>query len=148
MADLTEQLATSLKFICSCDVTIDHITNGRWVCDPQDLTTVLFQADVTGTDNVDSGIIADDVGQWAEQTSSVQLGTETLPVQGAMLCDNEDCVTSSVSPAGPSNLWTVGIAGGILLLVIIIAVVAAVIILRWKSSRMKTFTLVWALPMH
>ena len=142
MAALTEQLATSLKFICSCNVTQDHIISGRWACDPQDPTTVLFRADVAGTGNVDSGTVANGVVQWAEQTNSVRLNTETLRVRGAMLCENEDCVTSSVSPAGPSNLWIIGVVAGILVLIIVIAV-AAVIMLWWKSSRMKSFRLVW-----
>ena len=144
MAALTEQLATTLKYICSCNLTQDHITNGRWVCDPRDPTTVLFRADVTGTGSLDSSTIANDVSQWAEQTNSVHLGTETLPVQGAMQCEDENCITSSVSPAGPSNLWIIGVVAGILVLLIIIAV-AAVILLWWKNSRMKSFRLVWQL---
>ena len=144
MAALTEQLATSLKFICSCNVTQDHIIDGRWACDPQDPNTVLFRADVAGAGNVDSGTVANGVIQWAEQMNSVRLNTETLPVRGAMLCENEDCVTSSVSPAGPSNLWIIGVVAGILVLIVVIAV-AAVIMLWWKSSRMKSFRLAWGM---
>ena len=141
MAALTEQLATILKYICSCNVTQDHITNGRWVCDPRDPKTVLFRADITGTGNIDSSTLANDVGQWAEQTSSVQLGAETLPIQGAMQCEDENCIAS---PAGPSNLWIIiGVVAGILVLLFIIVVaVAAVIIVRWKVSRKRSFRLV------
>ena len=142
MAALTEQLATSLKFICSCNVTQDHIIDGRWVCNLQDPTTVIFRANVAGAGNVDSSTVANGVVQWAEQTNSVRLNTEILPVRGAMLCENEDCVTSSASPAGPSNLWIIGVVAAILVLIIVIAV-AAVIMLWWKSSRMKSFRLVW-----
>ena len=141
MAALTEQLATSLKHICSCNLTQDHITNGRWACNPRDPTNVLFQADIAGSGNIDSGTIASDVSQWAEQTNSVRLGAETLPIQGAMRCEDENCVTSSVPPAGPSNLWIIGVVAGILVLIIVIAV-AAVILLWWKGSRMKSFRLV------
>jgi len=140
MAALTEQLATSLKYICSCNLTQDHITNGRWACNPRDPTTVLFRADVAGVGNIESGTIANDVSQWAEQTNSVRLGTETLPIQGAMQCEDQNCVTSSVSPAGPSNLWIIGIVAGVLVLLIIVAV-AAVIMLWWRSSRLKSFRL-------
>ena len=141
MAALTEQLATILKYICSCNVTQDHITNGRWVCDPRDPKTVLFRADITGTGNIDSSTLANDVGQWAEQTSSVQLGAETLPVQGAMQCEDENC---TASPAGSSNcnLWIIiGVVAGILVLIIVIAVAAVIIVWR-KVSRKKSFRLV------
>ena len=133
MAALTEQLSTSLKYICSCNLTQYHITNGRWVCNPGDPTTILFCADIAGI----GGTITNNVSQWAEQTNSVHLGTEILPVQGAMQCENKNCTISSMSPMGPSDLWIIGIVAGILTIIAVAAVI------KWMTSWCAK--LVWQL---
>ena len=146
MATLTDRIVNSLKVICNCNFTTRYITNSRWVCDPARPTIVIFEADVIGTGDVNSGTIAVDIIQWADRTGTVDVGTgNALGLQGgevSTMAPTTLPVTSTTSttsstqpPATPTSfVWIVGIIAGVIVALILIAVIV-VILLWWKRSK-------------
>ena len=130
--------------ICNCNFTTRYITNSRWVCDPARPTIVIFEADVIGTGNINSGTIAVDIIQWADRTGTVNVGVGTaLGLEGGQISTmapttppvtSTTSTTSSTTPTPTSFVWIVGIIAGVIVALILIAVIV-VILLWWKRSK-------------
>lgn len=133
MAALTDQLVTGVRMICTCDFTPDHITNGRWDCNSNNPTMVIFRADIVGIGTRES--IADDIVDWADTTNNIGVGRERLQVVGATTCQNRDCLTMSVVPPRPYYYWIIGLITGIIVVLIIIAVIVVAVLFWWRYSK-------------
>ena len=140
MAALTQQIVAGVTQICSCGFTTEYIANSRWVCDPTRPTVVIFEAEVAGTQNIASGMIAVDIIQWANGKSSVDVGTgSALGLEGGQV-STPGTTTSAPTPApgGVHYIWIIGIVAGVIVALILIVVIA-VIVLCWKQSQRDKF---------
>ena len=111
-----------------------------WVCDPARPTVVIFEAEVAGTQNIASGMIAVDIIQWADGTNSVDVGTgSALGLEGGQV-STPGTTTRAPSPApgGVPYIWIIGIVGGVIVALILIVVIV-VIVLCWKQSQRSKF---------
>ena len=131
MAALTDQLVTGIGMICSCDFTPDHITNGRWDCDSNDLSMVIFRADVVGTGTSKS--TADDFNGWADTASNIDVNGESLHVAGVETCASHDCSDVGFALPGHYYYWIIGLITGVIIIIII--VVITVTVLWWKHTK-------------
>ena len=140
MAALTQQIASGVTQICSCGFTKEYITNSRWVCDPARPTVAIFEAEVAGTQNIASGMIAVDIIQWANGKSSVDVGTgSALGLEGGQVSTPGTTTRAPTPvPGGVHYIWIIGIIAGVIVALILIVVIA-VIVLCWKKSQRTKF---------
>ena len=137
MAALTQQIASGVTQMCSCGFTADFITNRTWTCDPGRPTVVIFEAEVAGTQNVASGVIAVDIVQWADRTNSINVGTgSALELEGGQVSTPGTTGAPSPAPGGVHYIWIIGIIGGVIVALILIVVIV-VIAMCWRKSRAK-----------
>ena len=150
LTNLIGQLASYVMTRCSCDLTVEHISNSRWVCNSNTPTVVIFRADVTGTTTVNRDEIATYIMQWADMQNTVNVGTVTLELQGSNQCQDQDCMVTGAPLTGTTPTtgttatpvtqpyWVFGIIGGIILILIIIIVVVLVVLCRRNSQQHKS----------
>ena len=138
MAALTQQIASGVTQICRCGFTTEYIANSRWVCDPARPTVVIFEAEVAGTQNIASGMIAVDIIQWANGKSSVDVGTgSALGLEGGQV-STPGTTTSAPTPGGVHYIWIIGIVAGVIAALLLIVVIV-VIVLCWRQSQRDKF---------
>ena len=152
MNDLIGQLAAYVITRCSCDLTTEHISNSRWVCDSNRPDVVIFRADVTGTTTINRTEIASYIMQWADTQNIINVGSVNLPLQGSNQCQDQDCMvtgppatgttttTTTGTPASPVTppYWIFGIIGVIILILILIIVVVLIVVCRKNSQQHKS----------
>ena len=145
LTNLTGQLASNVMTRCSCDFTVEHISNSRWVCNSNRPRVVIFRADVTGTTTVNRDEIATYIIQWAEMQNTINVGAVNLQLQGGNQCQDQDCMATGTTPTTGTTAtpvtqpyWVFGIIGGIILILIIIIVVVLVVLCRRNSQQHKS----------
>lgn len=149
MTDLITLLASYVNTRCSCDFTTAHISNSRWVCNPNTPNVVIFRAAVAGTTMVNRDEIATYIMQWADMQNTINVGAVNLQLQGTTQCQDQDCMVTGAPPTGTTSttgttaspvtqpFWVFGIIGGIILILILVIVIVLVVLCRRNSQQQK-----------
>ena len=100
---------------------------------------IFFRADVVSTGTNES--IADDFIGWVDTTNNIDVGGESLQVEGVKECPSHNCsgVIVDVALPGPYYYWITGVITGIIfVLVAVVVITVALLWYRWRIQITRT----------
>ena len=140
LSDVTDQIILQLTDSCECALTIEYITDRRFVCDPNEPEKVVFQGRIISTPERNSTDFLPMLGSWV-------LNEPTIVVQGVQLKVESRCSveladlgdTECVQPSTDNVIGSgvAGAVGGVLVLVALAVIIVVTIIYVKKAHQGK-----------